>query len=113
MGKGESMRYSEKWHFVADENVGDGNGYVFNIGIRTNTRYDMERRDEQGNSEGLPKAEEEDAFDAEKFGHRSEGFDVIVYDNPEHGQAVKTGPSQPPETGEMRGLTPHRWKCYI
>lgn len=102
------MRQSEEGHLEADERVGETKRDVFVVGIGTETA-DGTGRDEEGDDDGLPEGEEQDAFDAEEFGHRTvmevvrifghsagdtgkdapEWFEVLGDAEPEHGKTVQ------------------------
>lgn len=64
------MGGGEKGHFNADEGVCKTKGNVFGVGVGSEARDDA-HCNEEGYSYGLPKGEEEDAFDAEEFGDRT------------------------------------------
>ena len=79
----------EERHFKADEHVGDGDGNVFYVGVGSYVGDEVEWRDEEGDSDALPEAEEEYSFDTEKFRHGPEGLDVIIYHHPEYSKRVE------------------------
>lgn len=64
------MRHRKDGHFKADEEVGQAKGYVFAVGIWSQLG-DGAKFDENGNANGLPEREEENAFDAKELRHWS------------------------------------------
>lgn len=60
------MGGSEKGHFDTDEGVCETERDVFAVGVGSEAR-DGAHCNEEGHADGLPKGEEEDAFDTEEF----------------------------------------------
>lgn len=60
------MGGSEKGHLDADEGVSETEGDVFAVGVWSEAR-DNAYCDKEGDGDGLPKGEEEDAFDTKEF----------------------------------------------
>lgn len=66
------MGSSEKGHFDADEGICETERDVFAVGVGSKAR-DNAYCDEEGDADGLPKGEKEDAFDTKEFGDGSLG----------------------------------------
>lgn len=64
------MRQGKEGHLETDEGVGETERDMLVVSVGTETA-DGTGGDEEGDDDGLPEGEKQDAFDAEEFGHRA------------------------------------------
>lgn len=80
------MQECEQRELERDERVLDGDRQLLRLDV---VRFHPSRRNKDGHGESLPKRGEDEALDAEEFGHRPERLKVGGGCDPEKGEAVE------------------------
>jgi hypothetical protein len=83
-GEGVPMSERKERHLEANEGILNGSSKVVGAVTRNIVRYSSEPN-KYRQEESLPVRGEDDALDAQKFGHGPEWLQVLCHAHPEHG----------------------------
>ena len=79
---------SEARHLDANQKVLDSSGQIIR-GVALNVVWDGTEPDQDRQQESLPIRGKNDKLDAQEFGHRPKGFEIVVHANPEQTEGVE------------------------